>query len=102
MLSELFLQFRSSKYVSVFANRSTKDVGVSKTAAGNVLDSTIDSMMRALGNGDRITLVGFGTFSLTTRQPRSGRNPKPGEPIKIPASKTVKCKPGSSFKQAIK
>ena len=79
-----------------------KDVGVSKTAAGNVLDSTIDAMMRALGKGDRITLVGFGTFSVSTRQARSGRNPKTGEPIKIPASKTVKFKPGSAFKQAVK
>jgi DNA-binding protein HU-beta len=78
------------------------DVGVSKTVAGKVLDSTIDAMMGALGKGDRITLVGFGTFSVSTRQARSGRNPKTGEPIKIPASKTVKFKPGSAFKQAVK
>ena len=79
-----------------------KDVGVSKKAAGKVLDSTIDAMMGALGKGDRITLVGFGTFSVSTRQARSGRNPKTGEPIKIPASKTVKFKPGNAFKQAVK
>jgi len=78
------------------------DVSVSKTVAGKVLDSTIDAMMGALGKGDRITLVGFGTFSVSTRQARSGRNPKTGEPIKIPASKTVKFKPGSAFKQAVK
>jgi len=78
------------------------DVSVSKTVAGKVLDSTIDAMMGALGKGDRITLVGFGTFSVSTRKARSGRNPKTGEPIKIPASKTVKFKPGSAFKQAIK
>jgi DNA-binding protein HU-beta len=79
-----------------------KDVGVSKTAAGKVLDSTIDAMMRALSKGNRITLVGFGAFSMSTRQARGGRNPKTGEPIKIPASKTVKFKPGSDFKQAVK
>ncbi|HUT69321.1 MAG TPA: HU family DNA-binding protein [Desulfatiglandales bacterium] len=78
------------------------DVSVSKTVAGKVLDSTIDAMMGALGKGDRITLVGFGTFSVSTRKARSGRNPKTGEPIKIPASKTVKFKPGSAFKQAVK
>jgi len=79
-----------------------RDVGVSKTVAGKVLDSTINAMMGALGKGDRITLVGFGTFSVSTRQARSGRNPKTGEPIKIPASKTVKFKAGSAFRQAVK
>jgi DNA-binding protein HU-beta len=49
------------------------DVGVSKTGAGKVLNSTIDAMIGALGKGDRITLVGFGTFSVSTRKARSGR-----------------------------
>ena len=79
-----------------------KDVDVSKAVAGKVLDSTIDAMMRTLGKGDRITLVGFGTFSVSTRKARNGRNPQTGKPIKIPASKTVKFKVGTGFKQAVK
>ncbi|MEM1973514.1 MAG: HU family DNA-binding protein, partial [Thermoplasmata archaeon] len=47
-------------------------------------------------------LVGFGTFSVTKRKPRKGRNPKTGEEVKIPATKSLKFTPGKAFKEAIK
>jgi DNA-binding protein HU-beta len=61
------------------------------------LDSTIDTPKRALSKGDRITVVGFGIFSVNKRQTRSGRNPKTEDPIEISASKTSKLKPGSAL-----
>jgi DNA-binding protein HU-beta len=67
-----------------------------------ILDISIDAMKRVLRKDDRITVVGFGIFSVSTGQTRGGRNPKTGEAIKISASKTVTLEPGSVFKQVVK
>ena len=79
-----------------------KGVGISKASANKALDSAIDAITKSLGNGDRVVLPGFGTFSVSTRGARNGRNPRTGETIKIPASKAVKFKAGSSLRQAVK
>lgn len=79
-----------------------KDVSISRALAGKALDSAIAAVAKALGRGERVTLPGFGTFSVSTRKARSGRNPRTGETIKIPAAKTAKFKPGSALKQAVK
>ena len=79
-----------------------KDVGISKALAGKVLDSTIGAIEKTLGKGDRVALVGFGTFSVSTRKARTGRNPRTGKEIKIPATKVARFKAGNKLGQAVK
>jgi len=74
---------------------------LSKNVATDVLDTVLDAMTQALRKGDQITLVGFGTFVVRERKARSGRNPKTGETIQIPASKAVGFKPGKQLKDAV-
>ena len=79
-----------------------KDAGISKALAGKVLDSAIDAITKSLSKGDRVALVGFGTFSVSARKARSGRNPQTGKEIKIPATKVAKFKAGNKLVQAVK
>ena len=79
-----------------------KDAGISKALAGKVLDSAIDAITRSLSRGDRVALVGFGTFSVSSRKARSGRNPQTGKEIRIPATKVPKFKAGNKLVQAVK
>jgi DNA-binding protein HU-beta len=74
---------------------------ISKTAAASAIESFTGSITKALKKGGRVTLVGFGTFSVSKRKARTGRNPRTGEPIKIPASKTPKFSAGKALKEAI-
>ena len=79
-----------------------KDAGISKTAASAALNSLVDGITKALKKKDeKVTLVGFGTFSKVRRKARKGRNPQTGETIKIKASNTVKFKPGKKLKDAV-
>lgn len=75
---------------------------ISKAAAGKALDTLTTTIAKALKKGDKVTLVGFGTFTVTKRKARKGRNPRTGEAIKIAASKSPKFSAGKGFKQAIK
>lgn len=75
---------------------------ISKAAAGKALDSLTTAIAKSLKKGNKVTLVGFGTFAVTKRKARKGRNPRTGEPIKIAASKTPKFSPGKAFKDSIK
>ena len=79
-----------------------KDAGISKALAGKTLDSAIDAITRSLSGGDRVALVGFGTFSVSARKARSGRNPQTGKEIRIPATKVAKFKAGNKLVQAVK
>lgn len=81
--------------------KMAKDAAVSKAAASKALDSFIDSIKKTLKKGNKVTLVGFGTFSVGKRAARKGRNPQTGATIKIKASKTPKFKAGKAFKNAI-
>ena len=74
---------------------------VSKAEAGRVLDSVIGSVTQALAKGESVTLVGFGTFSVSSRAARQGRNPQTGSPISIAASKVPRFKAGKSLKDAV-
>ena len=74
---------------------------VSKASAGRALDSAIGAIMGALKSGDSVSLVGFGTFSVTKRAARLGINPQTGEKIKIKASKAVKFKAGAGLKAVL-
>ena len=66
------------------------------------IDCVISSITKALKKGDAVTLVGFGTFKVTKRKARKGRNPRTGEEIKIKASKAPKFTAGKSLKEAVK
>ena len=75
--------------------------GISKAAAAKALVSLMDNVKKALNSGDKVSLVGFGSFSVKERAARDGRNPQTGETIKIPARKVVTFKPGSELKSAV-
>jgi len=76
--------------------------GLSKADATRALDATLDSIKAALKKGQKVTLVGFGTYSVTKRKARKGRNPKTGQTINIPAGKTPKFTAGKALKDAVK
>lgn len=76
--------------------------GISKTAATKAIDSFTTGITRALKKGDKVTLVGFGTFAVIKRKARKGRNPRTGEEIKIRATKTPKFTAGTALKDAVK
>lgn len=82
--------------------KMAKDADISKAAADKALNSFIDSIKKTLKKGNKVTLVGFGTFSVGKRAARTGRNPQTGTAIKIKASKAPKFKAGKAFKDAIK
>jgi DNA-binding protein HU-beta len=77
-----------------------KDCDLSKAAAEKALSSVMDAILEAMSAGDKVTLIGFGTFSVAERAAREGRNPQSGKKIKIPAKKVVKFKAGSKLVDA--
>lgn len=74
---------------------------ISKTAAGRALDALTDAIAIALKQGETVSLIGFGTFSVKERAARTGRNPQTGAAIEIAASKTPAFKAGKALKDAI-
>ncbi len=76
--------------------------GITKSQAEKALDGFISAVSGALATGDKITLVGFGTFSVGSRAAREGRNPRTGEKIQIPASKAVRFKAGKTLSEKVK
>lgn len=78
------------------------DIEVSKKDLTTIVDGVIKTIQDAVVAGERVQLVGFGTFETTTRAARVGRNPQTGENISIPESKSPKFKAGKAFKDAIK
>ena len=80
---------------------STK-AGLSKADSKKALDALVVSVGEALKGNDRVSLVGFGSFSVTERTARTGRNPKTGAPIDIPAKKVVKFKAGAELAEEVK
>ncbi len=86
-----------SELISKIAARSDMSAAKARTA----LDALLASIGEALADGDRVQLVGFGTFKITERSAREGRNPKTGEVIKIPASKTPSFSAGAELKKAV-
>jgi nucleoid DNA-binding protein len=75
--------------------------GISKTQATDALNAVIDGVSAALKGGDKVTLIGFGTFSVSERAARAGRNPSTGETIEISAKKQIKFKPGKELDDAV-
>lgn len=76
--------------------------GLSKADAKRALDGFVSATTKALKSGDRVALVGFGSFSVSKRAARTGRNPQTGKEIKIKAKKVVRFKSGSELSDAVK
>ncbi len=72
-----------------------------KAEAGKAVDAVLEAITKALKKGDKMTLVGFGTFSVAKRSARTGRNPQSGKPIKIAAKKVPKFTAGKALKSAV-
>ena len=77
------------------------DAGITKVQAASAIDSLIASIERSLKSGEKVTIVGFGTFSSSQRAERRGRNPQTGKAITIPAKNVAKFSPGKNLKEAI-
>lgn len=78
-----------------------QEAELTKEAAAAAVDATLDSIMHALKDGDSVRIVGFGNFEVAERKASNGRNPRTGEPLKIPASRVPKFKAGKAFKEAV-
>jgi DNA-binding protein HU-beta len=74
---------------------------ISKAAAARALDAFVGGVKTALKKGSSVSLVGFGTFTVTRRQARTGRNPRTKEPIKIKAARVPKFRPGKALKDSL-
>ncbi len=81
--------------------RMAKGSGMTKRAAETALESVLKSIRDSLKKGKKVTLVGFGTFSVARRAARNGRNPRTGRVIRIPAAKVPRFKAGKDFKNAV-
>lgn len=79
-----------------------KDAGVAKAAAEKALNSFTANVTKSLKKGTKVTLVGFGTFTVSKRAARKGRNPQTGKTISIPATKVPKFRAGKALKDAVK
>jgi DNA-binding protein HU-beta len=77
------------------------DAGISKVAAKKALESVTENVANTLKKGDRVSLVGFGSFSVSKRAARDGRNPQTGKTIKIAAKNVVKFKAGADLEGAV-
>ncbi len=73
----------------------------SKAAAKRFLDTFTGTVTETLRAGEKVTMVGFGTFSVTRRKPRKGRNPRTGQEIQIPGGTTAKFKAGKALKETV-
>ena len=78
------------------------DAKLNKVEAKRALEAVIEAIKQALGKGERVALVGFGSFSVSKRAARKGRNPQNGKEIKIAAKKVVKFKAGAELSKKVK
>jgi DNA-binding protein HU-beta len=78
-----------------------QSANISKAAAERGLNGMLQTMSNAMEGGERVTLVGFGSFSIVERAPRLGRNPRTGEDVRIPSRRGVKFRPGKELVRRI-
>lgn len=76
-------------------------VGLSRSDSESAVDAVVHTVMSAVQGGERVSLFGFGTFAPTSRAARTGRNPRTGDPVKIPASTGVRFTPSAAFKASL-
>ena len=86
---------------SDIAGRVADRIGLSRSAAGNAVDAVFEAVGEALGYGEEVRIVGFGTFTTKSRPARTGRNPRTGESLEIQASMAPAFKPGKVLKDAV-
>ncbi len=79
----------------------SRDARITKTQAQDALDAFVKNVQSSLKRSDKVTIVGFGTFSASNRAARMGRNPQTGAPIQIPAKRAAKFSAGKALKEAI-
>lgn len=82
-------------------NKVAESANLSKSQASEALAAVLDGIADALKDGDKATLIGFGTFSVNQRDARTGRNPQTGETIQIAAKKVIKFKPGKELSESV-
>ncbi len=78
------------------------EAGITKAQATRAMKSMVTNITKSLKKGNKVTLVGFGTFGITKRKARMGRNPRTGAELKIPAAKVPKFKAGKALKDAVR
>lgn len=78
-----------------------KDAGTTQKLAETVINSVMETIIKAVSSGEKVTLVGFGTFERRKRKARTGRNPKTNEPLNIPAKTVASFKVGKEFSDAV-
>jgi DNA-binding protein HU-beta len=79
-----------------------KRTSLTKQQSEDVIDAALEVITKSVAKGDEVKLVGFGTFSRAVRKARTGRNPKTGTKVEIPAAKVPKFKPGKDFRDLCK
>jgi DNA-binding protein HU-beta len=82
-------------------NEISSRTGLTKTKTNDVVDAIVESIQGALAKGEKVTLVGFGTFDTIVRKERKGRNPKTGDEITIPSKKAARFKAGSGLSNVV-
>ena len=82
-------------------SKIAESADISKAQATSALNAVLENIAGALNDGDKVTLIGFGTFSVSHRETRTGRNPQTGKTIKIDAKKVVKFKPGKELTEKV-
>jgi DNA-binding protein HU-beta len=97
IVNQKFLIMNKAELIDAMA----ADAGLTKADAKKALDAFIKTTGEALAKGDRVALVGFGSFSVATRAARTGRNPQTGQELKIAAKKVVKFKAGSELSDKV-
>jgi DNA-binding protein HU-beta len=86
-----------SDLIDSLANKA----GLPRPRAEELLNFVLDDITAALQRGDKVNISGFGTFTVSSRKARTGRNPKTGEPIEIPATRSAKFRAGKGLKEAL-
>ena len=87
---------------ATLTNEVSEKAGISKKDASKAVDATFEAIQEALQKGEKVQLIGFGSFEVRERAARTGRNPQTGAEIQIAASKTPAFKPGKVLKDAVK
>jgi len=87
---------------SELIDKIASGAGLNKADATKALDTTLNSIRASLKKGQKVTLVGFGTFCVVKRKSRKGRNPRTGDVINIPAAKTPKFTAGKALKDSVR
>ncbi|RAP28850.1 hypothetical protein C2W64_04436 [Brevibacillus laterosporus] len=103
MMSSSFLKKRGKKMNKTeLIAKVAETAELTKKDAGQVVDAVFEAITGALKDGEKVQLMGFGTFEVRERAARKGRNPQSGEEIEIPASKLPAFKAGKELKEAVK